>query len=79
MLAPELLPGCWLRRQQSEATAGPCTQARVPSWGKLGRRAWKIVMLRSITIFCANLNAAMSGRPQGPYTVKKRSPVTDIE
>jgi len=26
----------------------------------------------------ANLKAAMSGRPQGPYTVKKRSPVTDM-
>ena len=23
-----------------------------------------------------NLNSAMSGRPHGPYTVKKRSPVT---
>ncbi len=42
-------------------------------------RAWNMVMLRSITMFCANLKAAMSGRPQGPYTVKKRRPVTDIE
>ncbi len=27
---------------------------------------WKMVMLRSMTMFCANLKAAMSGRPQGP-------------
>ena len=25
-----------------------------------------------------NLNSAMSGRPQGPYTVKKRNPVVGI-
>src|SRR6185436_6293651 len=81
--ALEVAGSGWLPFQSALAVATRSAARTTPSAmssTKVKSRLWCPLLKTSMGLpsrmFLVNRNSAISGRPQGPYTVKKRSPVT---